>query len=147
MDINNESLSNYVIDQNNKLTCEVFCYKIFTTSQDHCQDLYIGLILPFLHPNTDLTITGTQLKMSTLLKESQGCAILDSGCITTVCGSEWFDLYTSHLSDFQKSSLKEEPSEATFTFGYGRSVKSLKRVCLPCCVSGFEVDIVTDVVD
>ena len=86
-------------------------------------------------------------KMSKLLKDSQGCAILDSGCITTVCGKEWFDSYTSQLSDYQKSFLKEEPSESTFTFGDGKSVQSLKRVSLPCSVAGFEVDIVTDVVE
>ena len=86
-------------------------------------------------------------KLSSLMHESSGCAVLDSGCINTVCGSAWLQRYTDFLSDNDRAKLKEESSEKSFTFGDGVMVTSVKRVTLPCFIGKKRATIVTDVVN
>ena len=66
-------------------------------------------------------------KLTTLLEESDGYAVLDTGCSATVCGVGWLDRYIGGLSDYQRSKLVEETSDASFTFGTGAAVTSLKK--------------------
>ena len=56
-------------------------------------------------------------KLSSLKQECSGCAVLDSGCINTVCGSARIQRYTDFLSDNDRAKLKEEFFENSFTFG------------------------------
>ena len=79
--------------------------------------------------------------------ESSGCAVLDTGCTTTVCGQLWYQDYMSTLSEQVKSTVTEEGSEATFTFGDGVTVSSMKKTKLPCYICGLRSEIVADVVD
>jgi len=85
-------------------------------------------------------------KLSSLMHESRGCAVLDTGCINTVCGSVWLETYTDLLTESDKAQIKEESSEKSFTFGDGATVLSLKRVTLPCYIGNKKATIVTDVV-
>lgn len=84
---------------------------------------------------------------SRLVEEARGCAVMDSGCSTTVCGAGWYEEYVRDLSDVEKSNLIVEESEATFTFGDGVTVPSVMRVRLPCLVGGTKVHLATDVVE
>ena len=86
-------------------------------------------------------------KLETLVMESSGCAVLDTGCTTTVCGHLWYQDYMSTLSEQVKSTVTEEGSEATFTFGDGVTVSSMKKTKLPCYIGGLRSEIVADVVD
>jgi hypothetical protein len=86
-------------------------------------------------------------KLQTLVKESTACAVLDTGCSTTVCGSKWLNDYLGELSDYERSTVKEENSSSTFTFGDGVTVSSLKRVLLPCYIGGMHATVSTDVVN
>lgn len=86
-------------------------------------------------------------KLQTLVKESRGCAVLDTGCSTTVCGSSWLSCYLDELSDYERADIKEENSSSTFTFGDGVTVSSLKRVTLPCYIGDMRATICTDVVN
>ena len=86
-------------------------------------------------------------KLQNLITESEGCAVLDSGCSNTVCGVEWFNTYLNTLTDFQLQQIEEYESKSTFTFGDGAAVTSLKKVKLPCSIGGKKADITTDVVD
>ena len=52
--------------------------------------------------------------MSVLMTESVCYAILDTACSSTVCGSEWLDMYIQTLSDDDKSRIVEEESDTTF---------------------------------
>ena len=85
-------------------------------------------------------------KFLKLVEEAKGCAVLDSGCSTTVCGHEWYEQFVKDFSDFERSQMVIEESDTTFTFGDGISVPSLMRVSLPCVVGGCCVHIVIDVV-
>lgn len=91
--------------------------------------------------------SGRDNKLQTLVDESTGCAVLDTGCATTVCGSQWLNSYLSELSEYQRELIRMESSNSTFTFGDGNRVHSLKRVILPCNIGGIKADITTDVVD
>ena len=86
-------------------------------------------------------------KLETLLTETKNAALLDTGCTTTVCGNKWLETYTESLSNLQQSKIKVNNSESTFTFGDGRTFKSMKRVTIPCSIGGISVEITTDVVD
>ena len=85
-------------------------------------------------------------KLVTLLKESNGCAVLDCGCSTTVCGEEWLNNYVGGLSDYERSKIIEDNSNSTFTFGDGTTIRSIKRVILLCYIGNKFSNITTDVV-
>ena len=86
-------------------------------------------------------------KLEALLKESQGYALLDSGCSNTVAGEEWMDNYISSLSIQDRQNIKIEPSNESFTFGDGNSYRSLRKVTFPCWVGGGTADISADIVE
>ena len=86
-------------------------------------------------------------KLEALISESHGCAVLDTGCTTTVCGADWFNSFMNELSDYERSKIVECASNATFTFGDGNTVHSQKKITLPCRLGKLNVDITTDVVN
>ena len=86
-------------------------------------------------------------KMSTLMGESKGCAILDTGCVATVCGSKWLAEYLNELTEYQQTLIKEEKSSSIFRLGDGVSVCSLKHVLILCNIGDMNCTILTDVVD
>ena len=89
----------------------------------------------------------TERKLLTLLEESKGHAILDSGCATTVCGEAWLTSYVSTLSENDQDKIIVEPSTQSFTFGDGKTVSSLRKVKFPCCLGNASGAITTDVVN
>lgn len=86
-------------------------------------------------------------KLQSLVAESLGFAVLDTGCSSTVCGMEWFDNYISNLSNYDQSKIEEYPSVSSFTFGDGTVVKSEKKVVIPCYIGGIRSTITTDIVE
>ena len=85
-------------------------------------------------------------KLNKLVSDSHGYALLDTGCSTTVCGEEWLNHYVQNLTEYDASKIVEKTSSASFTFGDGASVKSLKRVLLPVYIGGKRSKLETDVV-
>ena len=85
-------------------------------------------------------------KVNNLVRESYGCGLLDTGCMRTVAGSEWIQNYIESLTTHDRMLVTEVPSSASFTFGDGRSYRSVKSVTLPCCVGGIRGTITTEVV-
>ena len=83
----------------------------------------------------------------TLLGETLGSMVLDSGCPRSVCGKTWYDCYLDALPEKFKKNLELQESEASFRFGNGETLKSLFKVSLPCRLAGNDVKIVTDVVN
>ena len=77
--------------------------------------------------------------------ETLNCAVLDSGCSQTVCGKNWLRCFEESLDDGEK--IDEKPSHATFKFGNGGPVQSLKKVSLPVSIGTQEIDLEADVVD
>ena len=86
-------------------------------------------------------------KIRLLREETKGCAIVDSGCATTVCGTGWINEFIENLCDEEKNNVKESGSQEMFTFGDGSTVKSLKKVSFPCWINGKRGFITTDVVE
>ena len=85
-------------------------------------------------------------KLNTLVEESHGCALLDTGCSTTVTGNMWLKNYLGQLSEYDRSCIIEYPSNATFTFGDGATKRSIKKMIMPCYINGKRSTIETDVV-
>ena len=49
-------------------------------------------------------------KIRLLREETKGCAIVDSGCATTVCGTGWMEEFIENLCDEEKNNVKESVS-------------------------------------
>ena len=77
--------------------------------------------------------------------ETLNCAVLDSGCSHTVCGQNWLKCFEDSLDE--GVSIKKRSSCATFKFGNGRPVQSLKKVALPVTIENDKISQETDVVD
>ena len=103
--------------------------------------VYLSLFMGFAGQSSDC------VKLNNLVRESQGCAVLDTGCSTTVCGTQWLKMYMDSLDDFERQQVTESPSSATFTFGDGTTIKSVKKLTLPCWIAGIRATLSTDVVD
>lgn len=86
-------------------------------------------------------------KLDTLVGESFGSVVLDSGCATTVCGEEWLKYFIETLPEHELKQVRTEPTTSTFRFGDGKTVVSSRRLVLPCYIGGLKATIRTDVVD
>ena len=80
-------------------------------------------------------------------KEATNCAVLDSACSSTVCGSLWMDDFLASLSPSDREKVKNENSEKTFRFGGGETLTSLGAFLIPATVADKKIMIKTDVVD
>ena len=85
-------------------------------------------------------------KLKSLREETVDCAIIDSGCASTVCGEQWIEHFKESLSDEEKENIVEEDSKQIFTFGDGSSIKSKKKITFPCWLQGKAGTLTTDVV-
>ena len=86
-------------------------------------------------------------RLSDLVRESRGYAILDSGCTNTVCGEQWIQNFIDNLSLEEREKMVISPSDQKFTFGDGRSVTSKRKITIPCWMGGERGRLTTDVVD
>ena len=77
--------------------------------------------------------------------ETLNCAVLDSGCSQTVCGKNWLKCFQESLDN--DVYITEKSSDATFKFGNGGPVKSMKKVSIPVNIGQQEIDLEVDVVD
>ena len=85
-------------------------------------------------------------KMSKLLDQATNCAVIDTGCLTTVSGATWAQRYLDSLSEFERGQVSEENSTASYTFGDGRTYFSSKKLTIPCYIGPFTASITTDIV-
>ena len=86
-------------------------------------------------------------KLDTLLGETIGKVLLDSGCSKTVCGQDWLDSFIDTLCKDERNSILCEKSSAVYRFGDGNRMKALKSVTIPCILAGKKIKVKTDVVD
>ncbi|CAL4132571.1 unnamed protein product, partial [Meganyctiphanes norvegica] len=92
------------------------------------------------------TIPTKSEEMITLVAETLNCAVLDSACSSTVCGQGWMTCYLDSLDDNSKRRVREFPGTTTFRFGNDATLKSLKKLEIPCMIAGKNKMISTDVV-
>ena len=84
--------------------------------------------------------------MTTLVGETLGMAILDSGCTKTVCGDDWLQCLLGTLSSDELNQVTEKESSAIFKFGNGEPVHSTKLVTIPTQIGSQKVRLTTDVI-
>ena len=59
-----------------------------------------------------------------LVGETLSCALVNSGCTNTVCGSLWLQCYKNSLDEKDQANIVYEPSIRTFKFGDRKVIKS-----------------------
>lgn len=91
--------------------------------------------------------TNYDSKMNTLLGETLGSVLLDSGCSKTVCGRPWLQCFLDTLSATEKVQVVYESSSSMFRFGDGERRTAAKCAIVPCMLAGKNVSIRADVVD
>ena len=84
--------------------------------------------------------------VKTFMDETENCAVLDSGCVNTVCGKSWLNKFMGD-SDYCEGELPMEESNKMFRFGNGKSFKSKGKVDIPANLGSHKVKINADVVD
>ena len=57
--------------------------------------------------------------MENFVGETLGCAVLDSGCTKTVCGSLWLKYYEESLQPDDLANMSYGQSDRKFKFGDG----------------------------
>ena len=85
-------------------------------------------------------------EMCDSMGDSINCALLDSCCSSTVCGTDWLNCYVESLPEGAKNKIVESKSSTKFKFGDGKIIQSLKKVKLPVTIAGIKTYIETDVV-
>ena len=82
-----------------------------------------------------------------LILESLGKGVLDSGCSKTVAGMLWLKEFINTLSASEIDKVKESPSKSTFRFGDGIEAPSVKRVTIPIVVGDYDMSIDVEIVN
>ena len=72
--------------------------------------------------------------------------ILDTGCVTTVCGEPWMEQYVNGLTRKERDNIRKEQEQKLFKFGDNDPVSSNLVHIIPACISGKAVNIRTHVV-
>ena len=72
--------------------------------------------------------------------------MLDTGCANTVAGARWYSDYCDSLTAYDRSRIVEKESSRAFTFGDGKTYKSIKRATIPCSIGDIKATIDLDVV-
>ena len=85
--------------------------------------------------------------LPTLVYESLGMAVLDSGCRNNVMGVKWLTAYLDTLTDAEKDMVSWKDSNAKFKFGDGVEVPSKGIVKIPASVAEKPIFIESDVVN
>ena len=79
--------------------------------------------------------------------DARNCALLDSACISTVCGEIWLENYLSSPDHEDRRKLKRFIGQKSFKFGGRERLKSKGEYNRPAVIAGKEVTIITDVVE
>ena len=97
---------------------------------EHC---YVGL-----NPKQSKTFT----------QEAAGAMALDSCCSRTLCGQQWLEQHKKMMpADMRKQLKGPMPSNVTFTFGDGKTLKSKGKYIVPVIVYGVKAKLVAELVD
>ena len=92
-------------------------------------------------------VSNNESKLKGLLRETLGCAVIDSGCSKTVAGEKWLEQYKDSLSKECRKEIKMRPSKQVFKFGDGKALESKGILRLPARIGSKPVTIETEVID
>ena len=59
------------------------------------------------------------------MPESYGCAFLDAGCSTALCGEDLLENHGEYMSEHERSYIIVKPSTSTFTLEKGKKLVPL----------------------
>ena len=99
--------------------------------------------------NVHVTLLNTKMESQkgSLLNETFGKGLLDSGCSKTVAGAVWVEEFIKTLSLTDVNGITEKTSTSVFRFGDGIETKSLKTVTIPVYIGAERVLMDVDVVE
>lgn len=80
-------------------------------------------------------------------EEAINCAVLDTACTSTVCGTRWMQCFLDGFSEGERKTVTKSEGHKIFKFGGGEQLKSQMSCQLPCTIAGKDVIIEVDVVD
>ena len=73
--------------------------------------------------------------------------VLGSGSTKSVFSLSWLNCYLETLSPSDFSLYQEFESNASFKFGSGKLIKSIKRVTIHTCMDGKNIQLTTDFIE
>lgn len=94
----------------------------------------------------NIYLNSTNEKISNLVKETFGMAVLDSACTRTLAGEVWLDVYLDTLNESDLQLVKYTNSDRSFCFGDGVAVTAIKVAKFPVTLGGIRVYIEADIV-
>ena len=80
--------------------------------------------------------------LGTLVEETRGAGVVDSGCSRTVAGEEWL----TYFEDSVNQKFEKRESQQKFKFGKGEAVQSVGKVKLPIQLGTKKVHLLVDIV-
>ena len=89
----------------------------------------------------------TETLRGSLLKETFGKGLLDTGCSKTVSGKVWMDEFVQTLSRQDAVNIKENTSKSIFRFGDGVESNSMRMMTIPVYIGKKRVLMDVDVVE
>ena len=79
--------------------------------------------------------------------DARNCAVLDSACSSTVCGTNWVNNYIQSLDKNDRQKVVQTKGRRVFKFGGGTCLQSKGEYSLPVVIAGKEATVKTDVVE
>ena len=98
------------------------------------------------YPNYVWMAETDQIELTKFSVEAQNCAVLDTACGSTVCGTEWFEAFVDTIGEGQVKLVQPEGCNS-FKFGTGPTVPTLGTYEIPITIAGIDLKLKTDVVD
>lgn len=100
----------------------------------------------FVNAKEECLISG-QPELSSLVYETLGCAVIDSGCTKSVVGREWLNQFEQTLCEDERGLLKFEKCCVPFRFGDGKETISKQKTKIPGWIGKTRLTIEANVVD
>ena len=97
--------------------------------------------------NITLFKASDQQHLRSLVGETFGMAVLDSGCTKTVVGQVWLEEYLKTLTDTDSKRVKFGRSDECFRFGDGEKVQAVKQATFPVQIGGVDALVNAHVVE
>ena len=79
-------------------------------------------------------------------EEAINCAVLDTACTSTVCGTKWMQCFLDGFSERERENVTTSEGHKVFKFGGGEQLKSKMSCQLPCSIADKDVIIEVDAV-
>ena len=113
---------------------------------------YVGSLIATLNTSSgsEKIFTLVAEIITTLHAGSQqhpGQVVLDTGCVESVCATNWLNTFIHYLHPSTRKLIKVEPSSRVFKFGGGEKRKSVGTFHIPCSIEGQNIILTVDAVE